>query len=333
MTDQDLSVPDRVLLALMRGPTNRKQLSRLLAPDAPDDEWDRVLDEAIAALVEKGLLDTNEEALVLLDPPADDRVVIDPAIRDCLPPLSLEEEVVLARVVLLSPAPPTLTVWRHDGRDVLIDGHVTSLVCRRFGRDSQLQAIDLPDVSAVQEWRWDRHYGKRNLTKEAMSYCRGWQYERRKLPHGGDRRSRSQNETSNSKKDPIAAAVAAKFGVGRATVFRDRKYATALDAIAAAAGDDIRRELLARREKQYRLTHADVMQLSKLGKGEMKRVAAKLREGERVQFRTEAAAKSVRLKGTTPTEQARALVESLGQERAALLASELTKLVKVKVGK
>lgn len=334
MTDQDLPMTDRVMLAVLAGRTTREQVYRVLGPDIPaaDAERTRVLDEAIDALLAKKLLETKDKTLALPDAPADERFVIEPAVRDCLPPLSAGEEAVLVRMILRSPVAPTLSIWQRDGRNVLIDGHVTSLTCRRFGRETQLVAIDLPDIQAAIEWRWDQHYGRRNLTKEAMAYCRGWQFERRKASHGGDRRSKSQNETLNGGKDPVAAALATKFGVSRPTIFRDRDYAAAIDAIAAVTGDDIRRELLARRAKQYRLTRADVMQMAQMDKAEMKKAAATLREGQRVQFRQPAAAvKSVRLKGTA-AEQAQALVKSLGQKKAARLASELTRLVQEKVG-
>lgn len=335
MADNDLPLTDLVMLAALSGQTNCEEVFELLSPDIPAADADRVryLNEAIDALVEKGLLSVKDDTFVLPDAPPEDRFTIEPDIRDSLPPLSEGEKAGVTRMLLRSPIPPTLVIWQRDGHNVLADGHLTSEVCRRFGRPTQLAPIDLPDLAAVIEWRWDSHYGRRALTKEAMSYCRGWQYQRNRGPQGGDRRAKSQNETSNDKRDPVAIALANKFGVSRATIFRDRDYAEAIDAVAETAGNDIRRELLARRRKQYRLIRSEVLLLAEQSEEDMKKAAAKLREGKRVQFREAAAAvKSVRL-GGTPTEQAQALVKSLGQDDAVRLASELSKLVKTKVGK
>lgn len=336
MADNDLPLTDRVMLAALSGQTNREKVFALLAPDIPAADADRrrQLHEAIDALVEKNLLSIKDDTLVLPDVPPDDRFTIEAAVRDSLPPLSEGERAGLTRMLLRSPVPPTLVVWQHDGHNVLADGHLTSEVCRRFGRPTQLVALDLPDLAAVIEWRWDSHYARRNLSKEAQSYCRGWQYQRSRGSRGGDRRAKSQNETSNDQRDPVAIALANKFAVSRATIFRDRDYAEALDAVAAVVGDDVRQEILARRLKQFRLTRADVLALAEWDEEELRAAAEKLRKGERVQIQpaAEQPIKSIRLAGS-PAEQAQILVKSLGQENATRLAAELSKLVKVKVGK
>ena len=53
--------------------------------------------------------------------------------------------------------------------------------------------IELPNKEAAKEWIITNQLGRRNLTPLEASYYRGKLYEARKLRHGGDRKSNTQN--------------------------------------------------------------------------------------------------------------------------------------------
>ncbi len=88
--------------------------------------------------------------------------------------------------------------------------------------------------------------GRRNITEQQRSYLRGVQYEREKAKHGGDRKSKAHPEPLIRPMEipDTAEKLASQHKVGRETLKRDAQYARAVDAIAEAAGDSVRTELL-----------------------------------------------------------------------------------------
>src|SRR5206468_1791853 len=93
---------------------------------------------------------------------------------------------------------------------------------------------------------------RRNLTREAMSYFRGAEYNATKGQRGGDRSSRKAKGQSDPL-PPTAERLDEKYGVSGKTIKRDAVFAQATDRIVDAYGDpEIRRKLLG---ADVKLTH------------------------------------------------------------------------------
>lgn len=124
-------------------------------------------------------------------------------------------------------------VWREadlteeDWPCVLIDGHNRYEICTRLGIDFETVEIEFKNREEASDWIDANQLGRRNLHPDQMSLLRGRRYNRTKKAHGGDRKSKDQN-------DPLAntaQALAAQHGVGEATIKRDGKFAEAVEVL------------------------------------------------------------------------------------------------------
>jgi len=90
--------------------------------------------------------------------------------------------------------------------------------------------VRLRGVYAVREeaadWIDANQLGRRNLSPEQMSLLRGRRYNRTKKAHGGAREASHQNEDLKT-----AERLAKQYGVGKATIERDGKFAEAVEVL------------------------------------------------------------------------------------------------------
>jgi hypothetical protein len=189
-----------------------------------------------------------------------------------------------------------------------------------------VEEIDLEDEKAAVEFILRIQRERRNLTREAMSYFRGTDYNAVKRSHGGSRRGRKPKGQS----DPListAGRLAEKYGVSEKTIKRDGVFAKVIDKIVDDYGDpEIRRKLLG---ADVRLTHGLARLLFKMPPEERKPAVQQLIEqGELTRAKREAT--TVR----RPKEIAQSLVarlqakgemhaRSVLQQMAALLGMEV----------
>lgn len=259
------------------------------------------------------------EAILRLEPPEPDpRFAIDPVFRDLLPPPSPGELAELERQLLTEGCRDALVTWSHDGRTVLIDGYTRLTICLRHRRPYALSTQELDDRKAVVAWMWAHHYGRRNFTPEAESYARGQHFLAQKLGHGGDRRSKPAASTQGKQ---AAAELARLYRVNRATIFRDARYAEALDRIAELCGAAFRTQVLCR---GVRLGRGRAALLAAKDEAQMKQLAEQLLAGRKVTL-SSAASRVVHLalpRGK-PAEQATTLIQGLGRKQAKHLTREL----------
>src|SRR5262249_42560979 len=140
------------------------------------------------------------------------------------------------------------------------DGYTRYPWCMLLGRHVGIVEIEFADRSAVKRWIWETHLGHRNLSAEAKAYGRGTLFNARKPTHrGGDHKtekSKLQSATLKSTADELAQ----QHCVDRVTIYRDGRFATALDQVAAVCGADIRDRVLAR---DLKWTRGDVERLAK----------------------------------------------------------------------
>lgn len=160
------------------------------------------------------------------------RIIIDPQLRELIPPLRDEERQALEENIRRDGCRDPLVVWR--GHDILLDGHHRYEICQRHGIDFAVTEVNLPDREAAADWIDANQLGRRNLTPDQAALLRGRRYNRLKKQHGGDRRSSPQNEDLNGK---TAARLAREHGVSRQTIERDGQFAAAIEKTAAIEPD------------------------------------------------------------------------------------------------
>jgi hypothetical protein len=135
-----------------------------------------------------------------------------------------------------------LLIWK--GRNILLDGHTRRELCIKHDKQVKVREIELSDEKAAVEYILQIQRQRRNLTREAMSYFRGAEYNAIKQQRGGHKPGRKPKGQS----DPLlttAKFLGDKYGVSEKTVKRDAVFAHAIDKIVTEYGDpEIRRKLL-----------------------------------------------------------------------------------------
>jgi hypothetical protein len=243
-------------------------------------------------------------------------LVIDEEVRALIPPPSAEERAGLERQLLRDGCLDALAVWAEQR--VLLDGHTRLELCRRHDLRYRTAEVSLPSREAAIAWVLARQAGRRNLTPEGRSYLRGQRYLRERRRPGGTGSNqhgpaqRAQNEQSAA---GVLARLAAECKVGAATIRRDARFATEVDALAASCGAEVKGWVLAR---DARLTRRDVARLALLSPAEQRQVLGQARRDGRLTWADPEDEAARRI--TVPVQAealARALVRRLGRERAA----------------
>jgi len=155
---------------------------------------------------------------------------IDIELNNYIRPLRNEEYEKLKESVLLEGIRDPLVVWNG----MLLDGHHRYKIAQAYNLEYKTTEIDLPDREAAKEWILTNQLGRRNLTQQEASYCRGKLYKSRKLNHGGNRKSNTQNGNLKS----TAEELGEQYGVSKNTIIRDEEYSDAIDRVAEKVGND-----------------------------------------------------------------------------------------------
>jgi len=135
-----------------------------------------------------------------------------------------------------------LLVWK--GRNIVLDGHTRRELCMTHKKQVKVRAIELPNEKAAVEFILELQRQRRNLTREAMSYFRGADYNASKMERGGKR----TGHRAKGQSDPLpttAQQLADKYGVSEKTIKRDAVFAQVVDKIVDDYGEpEIKRTLL-----------------------------------------------------------------------------------------
>lgn len=161
---------------------------------------------------------------------------IDAELRGLIRPLSDEEFEQLKESILAEGIRDPLVVWNG----ILLDGHHRYKIAQEYGLEFETIEIELQDKEAAKEWIITNQLGRRNLTPLEASYYRGKLYEARKLRHGGDRKSNTQNGYLKS----TAEIIGKQYGVSKNTITRDAEFSKAVDKVAAEIGEEAKDAIL-----------------------------------------------------------------------------------------
>jgi len=245
---------------------------------------------------------------------------INPEFQRLIPLQSRGEYLALSHSVKDEGCRDPLLVWKGHG--IVLDGHTRRNLCIEHEKQVKVREIDLPDEKAAVEFILRIQRERRNLTREAMSYFRGTDYNAVKQSHGGSRRGRKPKGHS----DPLnstARQLAEKYGVSEKTIKRDAVFALVIDKIVADYGDpEARRKLLG---ADVRLTHGLARQLAKMPPDERKAAVGQLIEqGELPRAKKEKRA------ARQPKQVAESLVTRLkakGEEHALAVLEQMARLL------
>lgn len=212
-----------------------------------------------------------------------------------------------------------LLIWK--GHKIVLDGHTRRDLCIQYEKKVKVQEIELEDEKAATEFILRIQRQRRNLTREAMSYFRGTDYNSLKQLRGGNRRgSKGQSGPLNS----TAKQLADKYGVSEKTIKRDGVFAHIINKIVEEYGDpELKRSLLG---ADVKLTHGLARFLFKMSPDKRKPLVERLIEtGE---FPREK--KEKRTAVHQPKQVAQSLVARLkvrGDEHARAVLEQMAKLL------
>jgi hypothetical protein len=190
---------------------------------------------------------------------------INPAFQSLIPLQSRGEYKALEQSIQAEGCRDPLTIWQ--GRNIVLDGHTRRDLCIGHKQQVKVREIALPDEHAAVQYILQIQRQRRNLTREAMSYFRGVEYNAVKQQHGGNRRGRKSRGQSDLLKS-TARQLAEKYGVSEKTIKRDGVFAKVIDKIVADYDDpEIKRKLLG---ADVKMTHGTARVLLRLPSEERK---------------------------------------------------------------
>ena len=181
---------------------------------------------------------------------------IDPEFKDYLGPLDEDARQVLEASLRAEGCRDALVVWpQPDGGAILLDGHNRYDICERLGR--AIRTVNCPDSvtdrAGAVAWIVQNQRGRRNLTKDQLTYLMGKMHEIMKKEAGGNGSNQHteqcyQND-SIARPTRTAERLAREFGVSAPTVYRAEKFANQVDAVATEHGPEAKTEILSGRAK------------------------------------------------------------------------------------
>lgn len=154
-------------------------------------------------------------------------ILISPALRDFIIPLSEEEKAQLENSIMEEGCRDALIVWENpSGELVLIDGHHRYSICTRHDIPYELKVMRFEGSEEVRQWMITNQLGRRNLSKEQTSYYRGLKYLKLRQKKGGYEAVLKKGQVEST-----AEALSKEFKVSESTIRRDAKFAEALELV------------------------------------------------------------------------------------------------------
>lgn len=153
-------------------------------------------------------------------------IIIDPELRDLIPPLAADERAQLEQNLLADGCRDPLVVWRSDAGSVLIDGHNRYSICQAHRIEFDVREMEFASRDEAADWIDANQLGRRNLTVDAFKLLLGRRYNRaKKAQNDGGKGTPKATEDQNDPRLSTAAKIAQQHGTSEATVKRAAKFA------------------------------------------------------------------------------------------------------------
>ena len=155
-------------------------------------------------------------------------IIINQSLKDFILPLNKEEYYLLEMSMINEGCRDPLSVWEDSNGDfILIDGHHRYSICKKHDLRFEIQILKFDNIEGVKSWMIDNQLGRRNLSREQLSYYRGLKYLKLRNKRGGYNAVLKKGDSEST-----ADLLSTEFKVSESTIKRDAKFAQALEIIA-----------------------------------------------------------------------------------------------------
>jgi hypothetical protein len=151
------------------------------------------------------------------------KVIIDPEFQDLIPMMTKEERDGLEKSILAEGVREPLVIWAETG--FLVDGHRRYEICEQNKIEFPTVARSFQSRNEVYLWIINNQLSRRNITPNQAKYMRGLRYNIEKMKPG------EHGECDQSEFKRTCERLAKEFGVSKATIVRDGKFAEQLEAM------------------------------------------------------------------------------------------------------
>jgi phage N-6-adenine-methyltransferase len=153
---------------------------------------------------------------------------INPAFRNLLPKLCVEEYNALRESILAEGCRDPIVVWRG----VIVDGHNRNEICQNEGVEFRVIEMDFADDDAAMDWIDKNQIARRNLSPDDFRLAVGRRYNRtKKAANDGGKGTPKATDGQNVQRLHTAATIAAESGIDERTVRRAGKLAEAVETV------------------------------------------------------------------------------------------------------
>lgn len=173
---------------------------------------------------------------------------INPEFSSLIPPLTDAEFETLEQSILHDGIRDAIVTWNG----YIIDGHNRYKIAQKHGLQFTTIEMQFESIYDVKDWMFANQLGRRNLTELQKTNLIGQRYNNQKQRHGGDRKSKAQNELLAN----TAETIADEYNVSRETVKRAADFATGLD----HTTPELKQDIL---QGKVKVNKDDVQQLAK----------------------------------------------------------------------
>ena len=204
---------------------------------------------------------------------------IDEDFKNLIRPLSQDEYLQLEANLLLDGCREPITTWNG----IIVDGHNRYEICKKHNIPFNVQPKEFDCREEVIIWICSNQLGRRNISDETRKYLIGKRYQNEKIIGGRNTTGSNQytaNHTDGDAEMPnddrfrTATKLAEEYHLSQVTVQKYGMYSRALDVIGEVEPSLVPRIL----SGSIKISHENVVALSKLNDDEIKTFGEKMRE-------------------------------------------------------
>ena len=204
---------------------------------------------------------------------------IDEEFKQLIHPLKRQEYLQLESNIIADGCRDPIIVWKG----YIIDGHNRYEICTRHGIPFETQEKTFVCREEAIAWICANQLGRRNISEETRKFLIGMQYESEKLvtrfknarghnQYKGDRYPNSADEPETPSRHTTAKRIADENHVSIGTVQKYAIYTRALEEIGKKEPKLVPKIL----SGNYKISHENVVELSKLSQEDIQRVNRKI---------------------------------------------------------
>lgn len=208
---------------------------------------------------------------------------IDPEFKAIIPKLRKNEYLQLESNIMTDGCREALITWNG----IIVDGHNRYEICHRHNIPFKIREMNFDCREAVISWICANQLGRRNISEETRKYLIGLQYQTEKVAVSKrnvrgvnqytleDNHDAAEEMTMAEITHKTAERIADEHHISHATVQKYANYSKALEEIGKYEPKLLAKIL----SGNYKISHKNVVELSKLSPEEMKRVNRRINVG------------------------------------------------------